>query len=132
MSITRKWSFARAEIIDSESVCWIAECRSGTGTWVIREIDDASVKIDEAQDLGDSLPLVIVGSMFDFAEGTDMLLVMTAEQRSALGMSDETYQALNVALGLDNARNENPTSDVDVRTSLVALRRRVETLEAKS
>ncbi len=37
MTIIRKWDCARAELITDELVCWIAETRANTGTWVIRE-----------------------------------------------------------------------------------------------
>jgi hypothetical protein len=129
MSINRKWAVARAEHIDHDgSLCWIAEVRAGTGTWVIRENE-----ADESLPAGaeGQLPIAIVGAMFPFPEdgGEDMPLTMTPEQRTALGMSDETYQALNVALRLDDERRTNPASDRDVLISIDRLRRRVEALE---
>jgi hypothetical protein len=116
MSITRKWAIARVEHIDDDGVSWIAETRAGTGTWVIRE--DGS---DE--------PFELVGAMFPFPAEPGLLLTMTVEQRAKLHMSDEVYQLLNVELRLEQTRKDEPVADVDVRASLVELRRRVEELE---
>ena len=100
MSIVRKWPFARAEIIDHDGVSWIAECRAGTGTWVIRE--DGSGAQVPPDDLGrETAPRSIRGAMFDFPYEGGLLLSMTQEQREWLGMSDETYHEINVQLRMD-------------------------------
>lgn len=139
MSINRKWAFARTDHFDDHGGVWIAEARSGTGTWVIRElagddvfppkpgrsapsarlgrlrrwvarvfgfaVTDPAQPFDVPHDVR-GYPTLIVGAMFDFPDESriETLLFMTPEQRAALGMDDETYQALNIGLALDDAR----------------------------
>jgi hypothetical protein len=98
MSIVRKHPIARAEHIDDAGIAWIAEARAGTGTWVIRE---------EQED-----PAALRGRFFEFSdEDGDLTLRATAEERTALGMSDDTYQRLNVVLQLDYERRQRERSE---------------------
>jgi hypothetical protein len=94
--IINKSAFARAEMY-GDGTFWIAECRRNDGTWVIREAADGA----------DDGP-AIFGEMFPFPEDCSgvMLLVMTAEERDALGMSDRTYQELNALLRKDDAARQ--------------------------
>lgn len=104
MTFIRKWSIARSEIFDEGGVAWLAEARAGTGVWVIRE--DHSVKPPQ-DDLRERQPSAIRGAIFDFAEdGPVTMLTMTPEQRAWLGMSDATYQSLNVELRLSFERHK--------------------------
>ncbi len=101
MAIIRKWDCARAEYITDELVCWIAETRAGTGTWVIREgIGENNERMTYPDVPGTCEP--IVGAMFPFDdEHEGQLLVMTPEQREALSMPDEVYEELNRILRYD-------------------------------
>jgi hypothetical protein len=96
MHINRKWPISRAEHIDDDGVSWIAEARSGTGVWVIRDApNDHPV-------FGD---MAIVGAMFEFTDRSgSLLLSMTPLEREELGMTDEVYQALNAELRRDKDR----------------------------
>lgn len=94
MSIVRKVPFARAEWIDEEGVGWIAEARSGTGVWVIRENGDRDA---------DTGIETLRGLMTEFPEQEgSLMLVLTQEQRIILGMDDRTYHELNVQLVRDH------------------------------
>lgn len=132
MSIIRKWAFARAEVYDENGVAWIAEARAGTGTWVLRDPDavgdpDGQIPVD---DLGrEQQPRGLRGAMFPFTDQESMLLLMTTEQREALGMSDATYQAINVELGLDQRRRDGLADRSSEARVIEELRRRVEALE---
>ena len=101
MTIIRKWDCARAELITDELVCWIAETRANTGTWVIREglgEGNEAVIYPEIPGTADS----IIGAMFPFDDELQgQLLVMTQEQREALGMPLKVYEKLNDMLRYD-------------------------------
>lgn len=96
-SIIRKGPFSRAEFCeetdDGDFIDWIAEARRNTGVWVIRQ-----------PAVGSEDEMSISGQMFEFTEDTepDQLLVMTPDEREAMGMSDKAYQRLNILLALND------------------------------
>lgn len=99
MSIISNDIFAMAEFTDANCVSWFACSRSKMGTFVVRDKPDAP-EIDGFE--------VLIGGMFNFTNAVcerydrdGWLLFMTLEQRAALGMDDETYQALNLYLRED-------------------------------
>ena len=94
--IIRKWAFARVEHFDEDLVAWIAESRAGTGTWVIREC--------EGEDGRDDLIKGIMVPFCEHREGT--LLPISKEDREALGMSEDTWAALEAGLRVDQKERE--------------------------
>ena len=100
MSYQRKWAFARAQVWD-EGVLWLAESRAGSGTWVIREVDDEdppSLALVDALVEGEMVE-GLTGAYFPFhGDHQGILLYMTPEQREALSMSDAAYAEIEAAL----------------------------------